>query len=247
MKPVTRLAAFAAVLAFAAFVMAACGSGSPGPAANTQPRPGETSTPAGPTPSSVNELAEGLEGASLPADLADGTFLGKPDAPLTLTVFEDFLCGHCLRFTALVEPMIVEEYVLPGKVRLEFRNWPILGSTSVSAAAAAECAAGQDQFWEYQRQLFLAHPQAGGDRDGSGYSPQSLLAYAAALDLDPDEFLACFASEETVETLRGNATAARSAGLTGTPAFLINGEPIGSTPGSLADWRQLLDDRLDGR
>ncbi len=167
MKPVTHLAAFGASLALAAFVLAACGSGSPEPAANTQPRPGETSTPAA-TPSSVNELAEGLQSASLPADLADGMFLGKPDAPLTLTVFEDFLCGHCLRFTALVEPMIVEEYVLPGKVRLEFRNWPILGPTSVSAAAAAECAAGQDQFWEYQRQLFLAHPQAGGDPEGSG-------------------------------------------------------------------------------
>lgn len=244
MKPPKSLPLAGIALASALLVVAACGGESTEPAANTQPRPDATTAAASPTATAVNEIAAGLEGASLPLDLADGTFLGSPDAPITLTVFEDFLCGHCLRFTALIEPFIVEEYVVPGKVRLEFRNWPILGSTSVSAAAAAQCAADQDAFWEYQRHLFLAHPEAGGDRDGRGYSPQSLLAYAAELDLDVDEFASCYASEETIETLRANAQAARTAGLTGTPAFLVNGEPV-STPAASTDaWRAFLDDRL---
>lgn len=245
MKPLKSLTVAAVVLGLALLPLAACGDDSSEPPSNTQPRPETTAAAASPTASVVNEIAAGLEGASFPPGLADGTFLGSPDAPVTLTVFEDFLCGHCLRFTALIEPIIVEEYVVPGKVRLEFRNWPILGSTSVAAAAAAQCAAAQDAFWPYQRLLFLAHPDAGGDRDGSGYSPQSLLAYAAELDLDVDEFASCYASEETIEALRANAQAARSAGLTGTPSFLVNGEPVPAPAPSIDAWRTFLDDKLN--
>ncbi|MGI8925356.1 MAG: thioredoxin domain-containing protein [Tepidiformaceae bacterium] len=42
----------------------------------------------------------GLGALAIPAGLADGRFLGAPSALVTLTVFEDFQCPFCLRFTA---------------------------------------------------------------------------------------------------------------------------------------------------
>lgn len=226
-----------------ALLAAACGDDGDDPGTEpTRRSPGTaTATPG-------NEIVAALRKLDAPLELADGLALGRPEAKVTLAVFEDFQCPHCLRFTALIEPSIVEEYVKPGKVRLEFRNLPFLGPESVQAALAAWCAGEQNQFWPYQEKLFMVQAEAGQATseklDVGRYSTEKLQEHASALGLDRAAFDACYTSEAAAEGVRGGLREAQSLGLRGTPSFVIDGQPLADSPASLAVWRKVLDEAL---
>jgi protein-disulfide isomerase len=185
----------------------------------------------------------------LPLDMADGYFLGSADAPLTLTMYEDFQCPFCLRFTAEDEPAIVEEYVKAGKVRIEYQHYAILGAESVRAAVASQCAVEQDKFWEYQNALFTLQADEGqlsSEKLNAGrFSDEKLKEFAGDLGLDTAAFATCLDSADTLATVQQQVTTAQQFGLRGTPSFLINGVPLGGTPNSLDSWRALLDEQID--
>jgi len=184
----------------------------------------------------------------LPLDMADGYFLGSADAPVTLTMYEDFQCPFCLRFTAEDEPTIVTEYVKAGKVRIEYQNYAILGAESVRAAVAAQCAVEQDKFWEYHNALFTLQADEGQlsneELNAGRFSDEKLKELAADLGLDGAAFATCLDSADTLATVQQQVTTAQQFGLRGTPSFLVNGVPLGGTPNSLDSWRQLLDEQI---
>lgn len=202
---------------------------------------GTVATPTA-TPSGVPGLAE-LEATDYPDDLTDGYFLGSADAPLTLTMFEDFQCPHCLAFTLGNEHVVIEEYVLTGKVRLEFQNLPILGQDSVNAAFAAHCMAAVDLFWPFQRELFAAQARAGqltNEQLNIGrFDVEPLTTMAVNAGADEDDFTACLVDTATRDALIAQGQRATTKGLSGTPAFLLNGIPI-VTPRDPDGWRDLL-------
>jgi protein-disulfide isomerase len=183
--------------------------------------------------------------------LADAAALGATTTKLTLAVFEDFQCPFCLRFTQNTEPVILAEYVLTGKVRFEFHNFPILGTESVSAAVAGTCAARQNRFWPYHDLLFKVEADAGqatSEKANVGrFSDARLASFAKDLGLDAAKFEACFASPEARQSVANDLQQAQAAGLRGTPSFFLNGKPIVSPPATIPDWRKLLDDALAGR
>lgn len=238
-------------------VLLAC-SDKPAADEPTQARTGQpTETAAQPT-AEPTAAASGdtIRALDFPRELVGGTRLGADDAPVRLTMFEDFQCPFCLRFTAQDEPVIIEEYVLGGKVQLEFRHFPVLRGESITAAIAAHCAAEQDRFWEYHRELFAIQADAGQDTDEQlnvgRFEPAALVGVAEDVGLDPAAFEACVTSPDSAATVQADEAAAREAGLTGTPNFLvtIGGQtaplpPTGRDPGGPAEWRTLLDALLE--
>jgi serine/threonine-protein kinase len=182
----------------------------------------------------------------LPLDLARGNKLGKDDAPVKLSMFEDFQCPFCLRFTADHEPTIVEEYVKTGKVQLIFRNLPILGAESTAAAVAGLCAASQNKFWEYHSRLFMVQADAGQDREektnAGRFSSDNLKSYASDVGLDRAQFDPCLDGNRFLQQVQDDAAEARAKGLTGTLGFLANGVASASgNPVTIAGWRAVLD------
>jgi protein-disulfide isomerase len=166
-----------------------------------------------------------------------------------MVMYEDFQCPFCLRYSALWEPTIVDEYVATGRVQFEFRQFPILGPESVQAAVAAECAAGQDRFWQYQNHLFLIQARAGQWSDEQinvgRFSTENLQQAASDVGgIDRAAFDACLASPETLAAVEADAAEARQVGIAGTPGFTFNGQPLGGTPPTIEDWRLLLDSLL---
>ena len=161
----------------------------------------------------------------------EGRVLGDPAAPVRIVAFEDFSCSHCGTFTHETEPLIEEEYVNAGLVSFEFRHMAILGPDSERAAAASECAAGQDLFWPYHDILFLrqGQPNSGWASNGNlkGYARElnealdggglDLGAFDECVDAGVQERLVRLATDEAgqlVVSLGGRPS---------TPAFLING------------------------
>ena len=229
-----------------AVLVAACGNGD-----DAQTGTGEPSTTKGATPTRTKgpDPAQEFRDLEFPAEIVDGQAIGKFGARITLTAFEDFQCPFCLRFTLVNEPVIIEEYVLPGKVRLEFKHFPILGDESGAAAVAANCAADQGRFWDLHKRLFLAQFDAGqltNEKLNVGrFSVENLQGYATEAGLDTAAFRACLASQPAADRVTAELREAAALGLRGTPSFLINGQPVARPPTTPAEWRTFLDEQLN--
>jgi len=64
--------------------------------------------------------------AVLVAGAADnGKILGSPTAPLRLEVYSDFACPACRTFHEQTLPMIVRDYVMPGKLAIVNHEFPL--------------------------------------------------------------------------------------------------------------------------
>jgi len=184
--------------------------------------------------------------ANIPLDLVNGNKLGRDDAPVKITAYEDFQCPFCLKFTAEQEGEIIEQFVKSGRVQLEYQHFPILGAESVKAALASQCAADQGKFWQYHNRLFIEQAKAdqiGNERNNVGrFSDDNLKKFAGDLGLDTTTFNACFDSGEHIDHITDQQRVARQFGITGTPGFIVNGQPLGAgTPADIDAWRQLVE------
>src|SRR4051812_34535140 len=117
--------------------------------------------------------------AALPATIpVKGQTMGQANAPITITEWGDYNCPHCQEFARSVETSLVSQYVEPGKVKFEFRDYPFLGDSATRAAEAASCAADQNAFWQYHDTLYLNQSSA------NAFTDARLKQIAATLGLD---------------------------------------------------------------
>jgi protein-disulfide isomerase len=122
---------------------------------------------------------------------------------------------------------VLQSYIDSGKVNLVYKHSAFLGQESVWAAQAAECAADQGKFWEYHDLLF---DKQNGENVGT-FTKENLMAYAKELGLDSTQFDPCLQNDVTLQRVISDTQEGRTAGVTGTPTFFINGKPlVGAQP-----------------
>jgi protein-disulfide isomerase len=146
--------------------------------------------------------------------------MGNATAKVTLEVFSDFLCSHCADFTTQTEPGIIAEYVEPGAVKLTYRHFPVIAPLSVTAAAASECAADQQQFWPYHDELFARASR------GSLRGEPDLEAAARKIGLDLTAFRRCVRADATRGRVDADRLDGERRGVRGTPTSFVNGEAV---------------------
>lgn len=243
----SRRLGLAVLLALVALALAACGDDDAAPPVTGPPAATGATAPRSAT-SDADRLLDAFKQVKVPAAMVDRQAAGSPTARVTLTVFEDFQCPICLRYSLVSEPTVIQEYVVTGKVRYEFKNFPILGQESASAAIAASCAADQGRFWEYHVKLMTVEAEAGQltkeQVDVGRFSPANLETFARDLGLDVAAFDACVGGTDAVDRVTAEVRQARDLGLRGTPSFLVNGQPLASYPPDAAGWRRLLDQAI---
>jgi protein-disulfide isomerase len=147
---------------------------------------------------------------------ATGPSLGPEDAPVTIVEFSDYQCPYCKRAEPVVQQLL-ERY--PAEVRFVFRDYPLdrIHPLARGAAEAAACANQQGRFWEFHRKLF---------DPGAKLDPESLRQYASDLGLDLQAFQTCMEEHRFQAEIEADLAAGREAGVTGTPAFFVNGIPL---------------------
>lgn len=157
----------------------------------------------------------------------DPMSLGAEDAPVVMVVYADYMCPFCAAWEQDTLPELTERYVDSGEVRIEARAFPYLGDRSRTLAVGAEAAAAQDMFWEYQEQVFLRQ-----DELRSAGGPEPVMAQIAEqIGLDPERFSEDLDDESLRESVDQDFADGQRLGLSGTPSFLINGEPlVGAQP-----------------
>ena len=174
-----------------------------------------------PAPQQPQEPAGPPEPADV--EIGDAFTIGDPDAPITIVEFTDFQCPFCVRHFQQTYPRIVEEYVDTGVVRYVFKDFPLysIHPQATEAAQAARCAREQDAFLEMHDLLFERQPQWGG-----GQSTEVFIGLAEELGLDSAAFDQCLTSGKFEEAVDTDYNQGVQLGVTGTPAFFINGYGI---------------------
>ncbi len=107
-------------------------------------------------------------------------------------------------------------------------------SRAQPAAEAAQCANEQGKFWEYHDVIF-ANQKALSDED--------FKKYATDTGLDMEKFNACYESGKFRSDVQKDLAECQAAGVTGTPAFFINGRFLsGAQP--FPSFKAIIDEEL---
>jgi protein-disulfide isomerase len=171
-----------------------------------------------------------------------GLVLGDPGAPVELVEYGDLQCPACKGYSEEILPPLIESKVKQGEVKIDFRNFTIIGAQSPPAGAAAIAAGRQGRGWSYV-ELFYRNQ---GEED-SGYAGEEFLrALAKAAGVGN---LSRWEAEraEAVPEVEATTAEAQRLGFDGTPSFAVQGpgsrglEPLG-TPGSTEALEEAIED-----
>ena len=177
-----------------------------------------------------------------------GTVLGDPAAKVTLLQYEDLQCPNCEQYMANAFPLVVEQYVRDGRVKVDFRGVAFLGDDSNQALRAVLAAAKQDKAWQL---IELLYQNQG--TENSGWVTEVLIEeLASSIDgLDVQQLLADADSAAITAQIDDVAKEANDRGVQGTPWFFVQkgaGTPkaVAPTPYDPALIRPALDAALQG-
>jgi protein-disulfide isomerase len=136
---------------------------------------------------------------------------GNASSDVTLTFFFDYRCGYCKKVTADLIPLTQAD----SKVRVVFKELPILGPESETASRAALAAAKQNAYLEFHKAL-MGHQGA--------FSLEALEEIARGVKLDVAKWKADMAAPEVEQAIRANQELAASIGIQATPTFVAGSE-----------------------
>ena len=158
---------------------------------------------------------------------------GAEKASVTIVKFEDFQCPYC----KTVQPTFLELLTrYDGKVKLVHKDLPLeaIHPQARPAAEAARCAGEQGKFWEYHDQLYAK---------ASKLAAENLKDAAKGVGLNVASFEQCVVSGKFKGAVERDFNEAARLGLTGTPAFFINGRAlIGAQP--IEAFTAIIDEEL---
>jgi protein-disulfide isomerase len=132
---------------------------------------------------------------------------GRDDTPVRLAIFTDYRCTYCRRLTK-----DLLELQGTGKVQVLFKEWPVLGDSSVLAARAALAAAKQGQYDAFHQRLMKSRLVP---------TRHYIEALANELSLDVPRLLDDMSSADVSAALKQSADLATALRLTGTPALVV--------------------------
>jgi protein-disulfide isomerase len=167
---------------------------------------------------------------------ASGPSKGPANAPITIVEFSDFECPYCVKAEPTVKALLAK---YPEKIKLVYRDFPLpMHARAPKAAEAAHCADDQGKYWEMHEKLFA---------NGQKLEVADLKAHAREISgLDGAKFDRCLDSNEKAPLVEKNKKAGEEAGVSGTPAFFINGRPLsGAQP--LEAFTAIIDQELKGK
>jgi protein-disulfide isomerase len=156
---------------------------------------------------------------------------GGKDAPILIVAFSDYECPYCKKG----EEVIAEVMLAYGdKIRYVHRDYPLpFHKVARPAAEAARCAGEQGKFWEAHDALFKA----------PALTEANVVEITVAAGADKTKLEACLADGHIKGMIDEDMTAGGDVGVSGTPAFFVNGRMLsGAQP--LERFKSIIDDEL---
>ncbi len=138
---------------------------------------------------------------------------GNPKGDVTLVEFFDYNCPYCRR----VAPVMEEAEAGDPKLRIVYKEFPILGANSKFAARAALAAHRQGKYVAFHKAMMKAK---------GGATPSSVLALAKEVGLDLERLKADMKDPEIEKAIERNLVLAQALRINGTPGFVVGEEII---------------------
>lgn len=132
-----------------------------------------------------------------------GAWEGAADADVTLVQFFDYNCGYCRAALPNIDRLLRED----KKLRVVYREFPVLGPTSEVAARHSLAAARTGKYAQFHRALYAA----------GALDTRTIGAVTKRLGIDP----AIASAPEAQAEIDANLNLARPLNLTGTPSWVV--------------------------
>jgi predicted DsbA family dithiol-disulfide isomerase len=176
-----------------------------------------------------------LEPFRLDVPAGDGPRRGLATAPVEIVEYSDFECPYCTRGADTLD-LVLERY--GDQISFVFRHYPLpFHEHAQMAAQAASCAGDQGEFYAYHDLLFA---------NTHALTQEDLVQYARKIGLNEKPFATCLTSQKHAGTVAEDLASGQRLGVTGTPAFFINGRPLlGAQP--LDAFVRVIDEELAAR
>lgn len=154
---------------------------------------------------------------------------GPEDAPIVMVEFSEYECPFCKRYVDEAYSQIMDKY--GDKIRYYFRDFPLsFHPHAQQNAEAARCAGEQGDYFGYHDLLFANRDEWVSQTDAT----KTLVGYARELGLNAGQFESCLTSGKYTQAVKDDFTFGQSVGVSGTPAFFINGQFVsGAQPFSV--------------
>ncbi|MFA5898703.1 MAG: DsbA family protein [Hyphomicrobium sp.] len=145
---------------------------------------------------------------------------GNPNGDITVVEFFDYNCGYCKRGLHDIIKLVDSD----PKVRVVFKELPILSKGSEEASRVAIAAGQQGKYWEMHRAMLEAK---------GVMNEANALAIASKLGLDIDKLKKDMSSPEVDAEIKKSEALAKKMGVNGTPHFLVGDRAIPGAPEDL--------------
>ena len=142
---------------------------------------------------------------------------GNPNGDVTIVEFFDYRCGYCKRVAPVVEAALAKD----KKIRLVYKEFPVLGPNSVLAARAALASRAQGKYLVFHKALMKAK---------ISYDEASIMKIATAVGIDTARLKKDMQAPDIQTYILKTRALARSLGIRGTPAFVVGEQMF---PGAL--------------
>jgi protein-disulfide isomerase len=138
---------------------------------------------------------------------------GNPRGDATIVEFFDYRCPYCKQVEPSLETMLKQD----PQLRLVYKEFPILGPVSVTAAHAALAAQRQGKYDAFHAAMMEAR---------GNISDDTVYRIAGSVGLNIDELKRDMASPALTQQIKDNLKLANALDIHGTPAFVIGDKVV---------------------
>ncbi len=166
-------------------------------------------------------------------DLTGRPIVGERDAPLDIYYWTDYLCPFCKEFETKTLPEVGRNYLDTGDARLVMLGYPNIGEYSEPAAVWGRCVWAQVAesdpmaFWNWNGAAFDAQV-AGGNDWADEETFREITEQTSGVNLNSVEECRASRGEAIRRNLDADVDVALSAGIQGTPGFVIYNRESGA-------------------
>lgn len=165
--------------------------------------------------------------------------LGDPAAPVTVIEYASLTCPHCATFHTETMPEVKKRYIEPGKVKFEFRDFP-LDELALRAAQLAQCA-GPERYYRFL-DVYFAQQESWARAADPIAALKQLSRLGGMSEEAADTCLADKALEDRI--LQGRLDGQAEHGVSSTPTFVV-GEAKDSGALTIDQFAALVDPALN--
>ena len=152
---------------------------------------------------------------------------GNPEGNVSLVEFFDYRCPYCKQVEPALELLLRQD----PQLRLVYKEFPVLGPASVTAAHAALAARKQNKYAAFHRAMMALKGQI---------DEEAVFAVANSVGLDVERLKHDMEAPDIDRILKANFSLADALDITGTPGFVIGDQIVPGAVG-LDDLKQMID------